>query len=84
MPVEGAVPPDIADDNEDADSCVCGLEHVDDDVTSDEELPPTSGGIARATEAALEDEGDVDGCELDFAAGEQTDDEELPAAVGGA
>jgi hypothetical protein len=84
MPVYGAVPSDNMGDDEDADSCVCGLEHLDEEATSDEELPPASGGIAQtAEEAVLEDEDDVDGCALDFAAAEQTDDEELPATVGG-
>jgi hypothetical protein len=84
MPADAVLPSDIADDNEDADSCICGLEHLDDEATSDEELPPTSGGIAQAEQQGPEDEDDVDGCELDFTAAEQTGDAELPAAAGGA
>jgi len=85
MPVYGTVPSDNnPDDDQDTDSCVCGLEHLDDETTSDEELPPASGGILQtAAEAVLEDEDDVDGCALDFAAAEQTEDAELPVTVGG-
>jgi hypothetical protein len=83
MPADDGVPPDVGEDH-DEDSCVCGLEHVDDEVTADEELPSAAGGIAQAvTEEAQENEDDVDGCEIDFLVAEQTDDEELPPAAGG-
>jgi hypothetical protein len=74
--------PPIAQD-EDADDCMCGMEHLEDEATPDEQLPPASGGIGIAEEEEQDNEDDVDGCELDFNAAEQTDDEELPAAVGG-
>ena len=84
MPTDRGVPPDVGEDSEDMDSCVCGLEHLDDEVTSDEELPPTSGGIAKAeTEEDQDNEDDIDGCGLDFLEAEPTNDEELPAAAGG-
>jgi len=82
MPADGDAP-SVPDDDEDADDCICGTEHLEDEVTSDEELPPASGGIETAEEEQQRNEDDVDGCELDFTAAEQTDDEELPAAVGG-
>lgn len=72
-----------ASDNEDADSCLCGLEHNEDDATSDEELPPASGGIASAAGAPEKDEPDLDGCDMDFAQAQQTGDDQLPAATGG-
>jgi hypothetical protein len=77
-----APPPD--DDHDDADGCLCGLEHVDDDATSDLELPTTSGGVEIVDdELPADDEDDVDGCDLDFAEVDHTADEELPVTVGG-
>jgi hypothetical protein len=81
MPGDGDAPP--VPDDEDADGCLCGMEHLEDEATSDEELPAASGGIEAAEEEQLDGEDDLDGCGLDFTAAEQTDDEELPAAVGG-
>ena len=80
MPADGDAPP-VPDDDED--ECICGMEHLEDEATSDEELPPASGGVETAEEEHQDNEDDVDGCELDFTAAEQTDDEELPAAIGG-
>jgi len=82
MPADGDAPT-LPDDDEDADHCICGMEHLEDEVTSDEELPPASGGIETDEDEHQENEDDLDGCELDFTAAEQTGDEELPAAVGG-
>jgi len=82
MPTEGDARAVPRDDDDDADDCVCGMEHLEDEATSDEELPPASGGIATAVEEPQDNEDDVDGCELDFTAAEQTDDEELPASAG--
>lgn len=81
MPTDGDAPP-VADD-EDEDGCMCGMEHLEDEVTADGELPPSSGGIEAAEDEPPHDDDDVDGCELDFTAVEQTGDEELPEAVGG-
>jgi hypothetical protein len=53
----------------------------DDEVTSDEELPVATGGVAAPAPEILGNEDDVDGCELDFTAAEQTNDEELPVHV---
>jgi hypothetical protein len=75
--------PLVPDDDQDADDCICGMEHLEDEATSDEELPPASGGIEAAENGPQDNEDDVDGCELDFTAAEQTDDQELPAAIGG-
>lgn len=75
--------PMVPDDDEDADNCLCGMEHLEDETTSDAELPPATGGIETAREEQLDGEDDADGCELDFTAAEQTGDEELPVAVGG-
>ena len=72
----------VPDDDEDADHCICGMEHLEDEATLDEELPPASGGI-ESGDARQDDEDDLDGCELDFTAAEQTDDAELPVTVGG-
>jgi len=69
--------------DDDADDCICGLEHVEGEATSDEELPAASGGIETARAEPQDDHDDVDGCELDFTAAEQTDDEHLPPTVGG-
>ena len=82
MPAYEETAPD--DDGEDEDACICGMEHIADETTSDEELPPASGGIEAAKEEHQDNEDDLDGCELDFTATEQTNDEELPMAVGGA
>lgn len=74
-------------DEEDVDSCLCGMEHVDDDFTSDIELPPAIGGIEIETAAEADghdhDDNDIDGCELDFKLEDQTSDAELPATIGG-
>jgi len=84
MPTDGDTPIVQDDDVEDTDSCLCGMEHLEEEETSDEELPSASGGVSSTAEPALvEDEHDVDGCELDFTAVEETNDIELPAAVGG-
>jgi hypothetical protein len=82
MPADGDALP-VPDDDEDADDCMCGMEHLEAEATSDEELPPSSGGIETAEEDLHDNEDDIDGCGLDFAAAEQTDDKELPIAVGG-
>jgi hypothetical protein len=84
MPAESDVLSVLEYDSEDADDCVCGMAQLEDEATSDEELPPTSGGLAVAEDEHRDNEDDVDGCELDFTAAEQTDDGELPAAIGGA
>ncbi|HUI95803.1 MAG TPA: hypothetical protein VLX44_08640 [Xanthobacteraceae bacterium] len=81
MPVAGDAPP--VPDDEDEDSCICGMEHLEDEVTADEELPPSTGGIEAAEDEPSRNDDDVDGCGLDFTAIEQTGDEELPEAVGG-
>ena len=82
-------PSPVSDDDEDADDCICGMEHLEDEVnrqeeaTAEERAHSASGGVETAEEKQLDNEDDVDGCELDFTAAEQTDDEELPAAIGG-
>ena len=84
MPIDRDGLPVTDDDDEDADGCLCGIEHLDDDATSDLELPSTSGGIESDEEKqAAHDETDVDGCELDFTEVDQTTDEELPVTTGG-
>lgn len=71
-------------DDADADDCLCGMEHVADEATSDEELPPASGGVELdAVEAPDDDPDTSDGCELELSLDEATRDEELPAAIGG-
>ena len=72
-----------APDDEDTDSCLCGMSHNEQDATSDEDLPPASGGIARAANAPGTDETDLDGCDVDFTQDQQTGDADLPAATGG-
>lgn len=72
------------DDSEDADGCLCGMDHLDDDATSDLELPSASGGVETGDDEPPDDnEDDVDRCELDFSQTDQTTDEELPVAAGG-
>jgi hypothetical protein len=87
MPAQDHTPSQDIDgsthDDDDEDGCICGLEHVDDEVTLDEELPATCGGIDLAEEETPENEDDVDGCEIDFTEANQTQDQDLPAAVGG-
>jgi hypothetical protein len=83
MPTDAILVP-VPSDDEDTDGCLCGLEHSDDDVTLDEELPIASGGVeVEKQELSGRDEDDLDGCKLDFTAGDQTTDEELPVATGG-
>ncbi len=87
MPIERDGSPATDDDAEDADGCLCGMEHLDDDATSDLELPSASGGVETDEEERPDDHDDVDGCELDefdFTETDQTTDEELPVASGGA
>jgi hypothetical protein len=84
MPIDRETSPPSDDDLDDADGCLCGLEHLDDDATSDLELPTASGGIeVSVEELPADDEDDVDGCDLDFAEVDHTADEELPVTVGG-
>jgi hypothetical protein len=84
MPIDRDESPATDDDAEDADGCLCGMEHPDDEATSDLELPSASGGVDTGDEEQPDDnEDDVDGCELDFTTTDQTTDEELPVAVGG-
>jgi len=72
------------DDDDDADGCLCGMEHLDEDTTSDLELPMVAGGVETDDDVHPDDdEDDVDGCELDFTKTDQTTDEELPIASGG-
>jgi hypothetical protein len=73
----------LVPDDEDADDCICGIEHLEDEATSDEELPPAWGGIEITREEPQDSEDHIDGCDVDFAAVAETGDEELPAAVGG-
>jgi hypothetical protein len=85
MPIGRDESPVTNNDDEDADGCLCGMEHLDEDATSDLELPSASGGIeADKDEQRADDETDVDGCELDFTGTDQTTDEELPVTAGGA
>jgi hypothetical protein len=85
MPIDRDESPVTNDDDEDADGCLCGMEHLDEHATSDLELPSASGGIAvDKDEQQADDETDVDGCELDFTGTDQTADEELPVTAGGA
>jgi hypothetical protein len=72
----------LSDADEEADDCICGVEHLAEEATSDTDLPPASGGIEPEAEPQ-DSEDDVDGCELDFTIADQTSDEELPAAAGG-
>jgi hypothetical protein len=83
MSIENEAPTVAGEDEEGVDSCICGMEHLEDEVTSDEELPPATGGVTTSAEEFLENEDDIDGCELDFTTAEQTKDEELPVSVGG-
>jgi hypothetical protein len=85
MPVVPDTPADTHEDDEDSDGCLCGLEHIETESTSDVELPQASGGVETEADEAPEydDENEVDGCDLDFALDDPTRDEELPVATGG-
>ncbi|HXW26077.1 MAG TPA: hypothetical protein VEK73_15140 [Xanthobacteraceae bacterium] len=82
MPADGGAAPFPGDD-EDEDTCLSGTEHVEGEATSDEELPPASGGVQTAEAKQQGNEDSVDGCDLDFTNAPQTDDADLPAATGG-
>jgi hypothetical protein len=70
-------------DDDDEDNCLCGMDYREDEATSDEELPPATGGVETAAAAEQpEDEDAIDGCDVDFTL-EPTNDQELPAATGG-
>lgn len=84
MPIAPDPSPAFDQDDEDTDSCLCGMAHVDDDVTPDQELPDACGGIEiEDGKEPDDDEDDVDGCALDFSADDLTTDAELPVTVGG-
>jgi len=84
MPIDRDESLVTSDDDEDADGCLCGMEHLDEEATSDLELPFASGGIEADKDAQpAADETDVDGCELDFTESDQTTDAELPVTAGG-
>ncbi|WP_407155649.1 hypothetical protein [Bradyrhizobium sp. STM 3557] len=74
---------DIPADDSDSDDCLCGMEPVADEATSDEELPQASGGVEADAAEEPDDPDESDGCELDFSLDEPTRDEELPVAIGG-
>jgi hypothetical protein len=60
------------------------MQHVDEDVTPDQELPDACGGIQIDDgNQPDDDEDEVDGCEPDFIADDPTTDAELPVTVGG-
>ncbi|MCK1481029.1 hypothetical protein IVB27_41485 [Bradyrhizobium sp. 197] len=70
--------------DDDTDGCLCGMDHLDEDATLDEELPAGIGGIETDAEKWSDnDEDDVDGREIGLASDDQTTDEELPIAFGG-
>ena len=75
----------IADpDDDDTDGCLCGMDHLDEEATLDEELPVASGGVETDDEEQTdEDEDDADGSERGLASEDETTDEELPIAIGG-
>jgi hypothetical protein len=72
----------VHDDEDDIDCCLCGIELLDADLTSDSELPAAIGGVEAIAEQR-EDAEDLDGCELDFSEADLTTDAELPLATGG-
>jgi hypothetical protein len=72
-----------APDDEDTDSCLCGIEHREDEGTPDEELPAASGGVEPAKQDQQDDENDIDGCGTGFKEAQPTADHDLPVAVGG-
>jgi hypothetical protein len=78
MPVVPDTPADTHDDDG-SDGCLCGLEHIESESTSDIELPQASGGVETETDEEPEHGDEVDGCDLDFALGDATSDEELPS-----
>jgi hypothetical protein len=84
MSIDPDTSPAADQDDDDADDCLCGMDHLEEDATPDEELPNASGGVETDDEQQPDKgEDDVDGCELDFSVEDQTTDEELPVAVGG-
>ena len=86
MPADDMPADDMAlvPDDDDEDDCLCGLDHREDEATSDVELPPATGGVETTAAAAEqpEDEDAIDGCDVDLTL-EPTNDQELPAATGG-
>lgn len=83
MPIDPKTSPATDQDDDDSDGCLCGMDHLDEEATSDEELPQASGGVQTDDqEQPDEDEDDIDGCDIDFT-DDQTTDEELPVAIGG-
>jgi hypothetical protein len=74
--------PDRDGEEDHVDGCVCDLEIADQEVTLDEELPATQGGVQSINQQSAGGE-DIDGCDVEFTEHDATPDEELPAAVGG-
>lgn len=73
--------PDAPKAHEHDDHCVCDIELRDNEITSDVDLPASSGGVAPAVVA--QPAADFDGCDIDFNEAAPTADEDLPAATGG-
>jgi hypothetical protein len=69
-------------DEDHLDGCLCDLKIADNDLTSDADLPPATGGVA-ASAAQHDEQPDLEGCGIAATADELTPDDALPAAVGG-
>ena len=63
---------------DDEDLCGCDADFVDVELSADEDLPASHGGVA-----VNGDPEDFDGCDIFFGSGAGTLDEELPEATGG-
>ena len=74
--------PHVHEDEDQIDSCTCGIEFDESDAFSDAELPPAAGGVQAAGEEPGDEDG-IDGCDVDFNGPDVTPDDELPIAVGG-
>ena len=67
--------------HEEHDGCLCDIDIPDEELTADEDLPESYGGVELAS--FDEDEAELDGCDIVFEEVEPTLDEDLPAATGG-
>ena len=76
------VRPDVHENGEDVDCCICDIDLRDGEATPDADLPPTAGGV-ETFQRQIVDADAADGCDIDFREFSSTPDEDLPIASGG-
>lgn len=77
-----AAPADRVVDDDETDSCLCGIPFDEIDAVDDVDLPASCGGVV-VIEQTTNDDNDAGGNDVEIGEAEATPDEELPPATGG-